>query len=76
MTPSHWEEVARHLGLPYGWTVTPREHDGYWTLTASDPSAHRGFRCGHRTAQVRAIALPLAVARMVRRIEFHQRDCA
>lgn len=75
MTERHWEEVRARLGLPYGWKLAPKEHDGFWTLTASDPAAHRGLRCGHRTAQVRAVTLPLAVARMFSRIQFHQLDC-
>ncbi len=75
MTKREWDEVRARLGLPYGWTLTPREHGGFWTLTASDPAGHRAFVCGHRSAQVRARVLPLAVARMVGRIQFHQRDC-
>lgn len=72
-----WDQAARLLGIPFGWKMRPNAHDGYWTLTATAPKRPdmRSLPCGHRSAQVTATTLPLAVARMAQRIRFHQRDC-
>ena len=72
MGPAEWYAVRAHLGIPRDWTLRPKRHVGHWTLTATggDP-----LPCGHRSMQVTAVALPLAVARMTARLRFHARYC-
>lgn len=67
-----WKVVVWRLGIPSDWTLKPRRFDGYWKLTAHGPTA---LSCGHRSMQVTATALPLAVAEMASRLRLHQRDC-
>ena len=91
MGPADWAVVRAQLGIPQGWTLRPRRHaggrslttgrgtSGYWTLTATAGRragvALRSLPCGHRSMQVTATALPLAVARLAGRLRFHQREC-
>lgn len=76
-----WARVQRVLGIPRGWTLQPREREGhwvgdsyypFWTLTATGGPA---LSCGHRSMQVTASSLPLAVAVMAVRVRFHERYC-
>ena len=75
LTTRDWAAARAALGIPHGWTLSPRRHDGYWTLPATAPNDGRSLPCGHRSMQVTATALPLAVARLAARLRFHQRDC-
>lgn len=75
-SPSEWDHVARLLGIPWGWKMRPLAYkEGYWRLRAWAPpkSASGGeLDCGHRSIQVTARTLPLAVARMSWAVRFHQ----
>ena len=86
MDEKDWSHVRMLLGIPYGWTLRAvHRFDGgrlgdYWVLTASGPRGltYRtgALACGHRTMQVSATELPVAVAAMAARYRFHQRDCS
>ncbi len=77
MGPADWSVVRALLGIPQGWTLRPRRHDGYWTLSAAaDRHEWTGaLPCGHRSMQVTATTTAIAVARMANRLRFHQREC-
>lgn len=83
--PIDWDAIRASLGIPYGWTLRPKYHGDYWTLTANARRLRAGvvpkypsegaLPCGHRSMQSRATNLPLAVSRMARTLDFHRRDC-
>lgn len=71
LTPADWQRIRWDLGIPIGWKLRPRRSGDRWKLIATgvDP-----MRCGHRSMQVTAPTLLLAVAAMARALEFHRTE--
>lgn len=74
MTEREWQMVGRLLGIPGDWTLRPHKMAGRWRLTATASRSDPPLPCGHRSMQVTATALPLAVAKMVGCVEFHRTE--
>ena len=71
LTRADLERIRWDLGIPIDWTFRARRFGDRWKLTATggDP-----MRCGHRSMEVTARTLLLAVAAMARRIRFHRTE--
>ena len=72
LSKDEWMRVGWALEIPLGWKLTPAGEDSRWILTMAGPEP---MNCGHRSMQVTAKSLPMAVARMSRRVDFHRRHC-